>query len=385
MTTDTLIAAPEQLTSEVLTAALRAGGSLRAGAVRSVVVTPLGDNEGTTGRLFRVKLAYEGDAPGAPSSLIAKFPREDGPALEVARRFRLYEREACFYSEIAPLPELRTPRLYCRTATILGDPVLLLEDMAPAREGDIVAGAGLGTLAPIVDALARMHAQYWGSASLAAMPWLPRPNATMTVRYSLEQYEPAWRGFRDRMSLNTAVVDAGERLRGDRSVLDRMAGDPCTLTHGDLRLNNMMFEADGSFGGAVDWQSVTFARGPGDLAALVIANLPREMAGAAERELVRRYHEALRSAGVREYDFDACWTDYRLGALAQFAGVVMLSAFMDLGRNRDETAEAIIGRPVAAVERLELADLLPRRRRPGALASRVRAAIGRGLQEAGWK
>jgi hypothetical protein len=81
---------------------------------------------------------------------------------------------------------------------------------------------------------------------------------------------------------------------------------------------------------------------------------------------------------VREFGFEACWTYYRLGALAQFAGVVMLSAFMDMGGNHRETADAIIGRPVAAVERLDLAELLPRRRTTRRLVSRVRAAIGRG-------
>jgi hypothetical protein len=56
----------------------------------------------------------------------------------------------------------------------------------------------------------------------------------------------------------------------------------------------------------------------------------------------------------------------------------MLSAFMDMGGNHRETADAIIGRPVAAVERLDLAELLPRRRTTRRLVSRVRAAIGRG-------
>jgi hypothetical protein len=180
------------------------------------------------------------------------------------------------------------------------------------------------------------------------------------------------------MPLSHAVLEVGERLCGDRSVLDRMSLDPCTLTHGDLRLNNLMFDAAGSFVAAIDWQSVTLARGPGDLAALVIGNLPLATAEAAERELLRRYHHALCEAGVGAYGFDACWTDYRLGVLAQFAGVVMLSAFMDMGGNQRETTEAIIGRPLAAVERLELADLLPRRSTSRRLVSRVRAAIGRG-------
>jgi hypothetical protein len=200
------------------------------------------------------------------------------------------------------------------------------------------------------------------------------------VAYSREQFAPAWRRFRASLPLPDGVLEAGERLCGDRSVLDRMSLDPCTLTHGDLRLNNLMFseDEDGRFSAAIDWQSVTFARGPGDLAALLIGNMSPTACAASEDELVRQYHDRLIASGVTGYGFEACWSDYRLGALAHFASMVMLSAFMDLGGNRGETADAIVGRPVAAVERLCLAELLPRRRASARIVARVRAAFGRG-------
>jgi aminoglycoside phosphotransferase (APT) family kinase protein len=202
----------------------------------------------------------------------------------------------------------------------------------------------------------------------------------MTVSYSRERYEVAWRAFRERASLSEAVVAAGDRMCGDRSVLDRMALDPCTLTHGDLRLNNLMFDEAGRLAAVLDWQSVTFARGPGDLAVLLIGNLPITAAPEDEPALVRRYLAGLVEAGVRGYSVEDCWTDYRVGALAHFASMVMLSQFMDLGRNLDATAEAIVGRPVAAVERLacfELLPALPASRRIRSAGVRVLRAVKR--------
>ena len=43
---------------------------------------------------------------------------------------------------------------------------------------------------------------------------------------------------------------------------------------------------------------------------------------------MRAYHDALRDRGVRDYDFDQCWTDYRRGAFAGFAVTVIASVIV---------------------------------------------------------
>lgn len=330
---------------------------------RCANVEPMGV-EGATSRLFRVTLACDGNASGGPKSLVAKLPHEGGAVLEIARRFRLYEREARFYRDLAPSAGVPVPRLYACARNEAGDFELLLEDLAPGDAGDVESGADADTLAEVIDVIAATHASFWADEQLSRLPWLPRPDAPVTVDYALSQYPAAWRGFRRHApSLHPDVVVAGERLCGDTSALERMSREPCTLTHGDLRMNNLVFRA-GRLTGILDWQSVTRARGPGDLAALLIGNLRPEECARSEARLVRRYHERLLERGIGEYSFDECWTDYRLAALAQFASVVMQSAFIDLVGNRKATMAPVIERPLASVSRLRLHELLPGSHRP---------------------
>jgi hypothetical protein len=371
-------AAPDELTAAWLDAALRSSGWLTRATVISLDVAPLGD-DGATGRMFRLRPEYSA-ADAAPRTIIAKLAAEPGPTLDIARRFRLYEREARFYAAIAPLPHLPTPKLYYEGRDARGDHLLLLEDVGDAHPGDVIAGCGVDVIAPLVEPVARMHAQFWGGQGLEACAWLPRPNAPVTVAYSLENYERSWHAFRIRRSpLSAAVVEAGERLCGDRSVLDRMSREPNTLTHGDLRRNNMMFDDDGELATVLDWQSVTLARGPGDLAALFVGNLPPNDCARAEEELLPHYHAMLVKHGINSYSIDQCREDYGLAVAAMFAQVVMLSSFMDLG-NQNATLDAIIGRPLAAVERLQVPQLLPPKPPRARVLSRVRPAL-RGVRD----
>lgn len=47
-----------------------------------------------------------------------------------------------------------------------------------------------------------------------------------------------------------------------------------------------------------------------------------------ERELVHEYHDGLVSHGVRGYDFQRCWDDYRRGAFAGFSVTVIASVIV---------------------------------------------------------
>src|SRR3546814_13774519 len=66
-------------------------------------------------------------------------------------------------------------RSHCHHAEIAAndvDFVLLLSDLAPARQGDQLAGLGLDGLAPCIDAAAGLHALLWNDARLDALPLL---------------------------------------------------------------------------------------------------------------------------------------------------------------------------------------------------------------------
>ena len=54
------------------------------------------------GEIATVGLTYDGDANGAPTSLIAKFPTHSPEIRAMMQPARIYEREHRFYREIAP-------------------------------------------------------------------------------------------------------------------------------------------------------------------------------------------------------------------------------------------------------------------------------------------
>ena len=70
-----------------------------------------------------------------------------------------YEVEVGFYNDVASTVDVRTPR--CHLAAIdleTHDFVLLLDDLAPARQGDQLAGCDVDLAERVLDQAAAFHA-----------------------------------------------------------------------------------------------------------------------------------------------------------------------------------------------------------------------------------
>ena len=211
---------PEQLddlTPSWLTSALRASGDLDDGEVVTVVREPLGEGEGFLGDIARLRLSYRnGDGPDA---LVAKLPKLANRAM--GELLGAYERESCFYAELASDLPLATPRLYYgdfdraaaseRQATILAladrTPrrltarmtelgkwvaarkkrryILLIEDLEGTTPGDQVAGVSTERCATVLEAIAAMHAAFWESPALDDRFWLLPLGIDARMRHGL--------------------------------------------------------------------------------------------------------------------------------------------------------------------------------------------------------
>ena len=108
------------------------------------------------------------------------------------------------------------------------------------------------------------------------------------------------------------AVAAGEALGAglDRWTAHRAAA--LTITHGDFRVDNMMFagRGEGRQLTVVDWQTVGLGGGTADVAYFLGGSLPPELRRATESQLLGRYRDALAEYGI-SYPPDACWADYR--------------------------------------------------------------------------
>ncbi|HEY7802217.1 MAG TPA: phosphotransferase, partial [Dehalococcoidia bacterium] len=294
-----------------LTAALRRTGTIPSpAAVCAMTASDVGGARGVAGRLARLRLEYDADAPRAPATLIAKFAAAPGLTRDLAVRLGLYEREAAFYRDTGKRAGIAVPRVYGSLRDAAGEPVLLLEDLATATAGDLVVGCSLEAAAALLDELARMHAYWWDSRALETHAWLPLPVDSVAAFAGASSRPDAWTSFRRRFGreLPPDVVALGDRMQGDRSVLERLSSPPWTLVHGDLRINNVMFAAGASaeVRAVIDWQTAVRGRGPMDVATLFATSLAPEHRAAAERELLPAYHAALVRGGVSGYSFQAC-------------------------------------------------------------------------------
>lgn len=322
----TIADTPGALTPEWLTAALAAAGLLDGATVTAADPRPLG-----TGQMcdsVRVALSYD-RAAGGPATLVAKLPAADETSRATAVMLRNYEKEVRFYRELAAGLAVRTPDVYYADIDPpTGRFVLLLEDLAPAEQGDQLAGCTPEVAEAALAQLVGLHAPRWGDGSLAGLDWLnPDPETGRAMMLGL--LPNLWAGFQERYaaSLTEDIRAAGGQLFDRLAGYLADAGGPSTVVHGDFRLDNLLIDAGTGDVAVVDWQTCAYGPALSDVAYFVGAGLLADDRRRHEEALVRGYHRGLLAAGVAGYGWDDCWTAYRRGTwsgLLMAVGAAML-------------------------------------------------------------
>lgn len=304
---------PADVTLEWLADVLCASRAAPEARLVALEASPVGT--GQMGSSVRYALAWTPPGPGAPRSVVCKFASADLLSRETGLRLRTYEVEVEFYRTLARTVGIRTPA--CHFADIdlaTGEFVLVLEDLAPAEQGDQLAGCTVAQAALALEELAKLHVPRWGDAGLARLPWLNRntPEALATSSQLLPALLP---GFLERYASALAPehVTAAERLMASLGAWLADRESPFVVQHGDYRVDNMLFgtAAGGPPLAVVDWQTAVWGAPLGDVAYFLGGSLPTELRRAHERALVRAYWEAIRAGGVRGFSWERCWSDYR--------------------------------------------------------------------------
>ena len=360
MTLRSIADTPAALTPEWITGALRSSGRLGAGTVTDVELSPVG-----TGQMcdsLRLTLRFDGGPVDAPATMIAKLPAADETSRATARSLGSYENEVRFYQLLAPELPMRTPAVYYADIDVeTASFILLLEDMAPAEQGDQLRGCSPETAKVAVDELVRLHAPRWDDPTLEAFEWLHRDRAAQ--RAFLMAFLPgAWDGFRARYAaqLGTDVLAAGDALFTNLDSYLAIDTRPWTIVHGDYRLDNLLF--DPSPGGVpvtvVDWQTCTHGPALQDVAYFIGAAMPPDERRDAEVELVRGYHAGLAAAGVPDYGWEQCWGDYRRGTWAGLIMAVAASMLVERTERGDQMFLTMAARHSRHVLDLDAPELL---------------------------
>ncbi len=290
---DNVVESPGDLTADWLTAAMDDG------TVADFGVERIGT--GQMSECYRVQLTYADGEPGSdrPDSVVLKVAATDPMSRQTGSSLGLYEREVCFYRDIAP--RLHGPVAPCYHAafdTSVGIFDVLLGDANPAVVGDEIRGATVAQAELAVTELARLQGPLLGDTTLADAPWLrrdtPLNQGLITALYA---------GFVDRYGDRIAPQHrmVCERLVGgfDAYLADEAAEGRTLqgLVHGDYRLDNMLFGAAGADRPltVVDWQTVTWGPAMTDLAYFLGCALPVAERRTHYDELLQAYHAALGS------------------------------------------------------------------------------------------
>ena len=351
-----LIAEPDQVTPAWLTGVLRADGAVGLDTeVRALEAASIGT--GQVGANVRFSLTYDG--PPGPGSVVCKFSSRDPDSAAIGIATLTYETEVAFYRSLADTVEISRP--HCYHAAVepgTANVVLVLEDLAPARPGDQIAGCSVEQAALAIDQAARLHGPRWGDPALGKMGWL-EPSTSSAVS---ELLPALWPGFVDRYGdrLQPVTLDEGPRLIASLPAMQLRRPPARTVVHNDYRLDNMLFgdEAGSRPLTVVDWQTVRLGLGPHDVAYFLGNAFEAEVRRSCEAALLRRYHDALVDRGVPNYSFDQCWDDYCRSSYASLVMALFASMFVGRTDRGDEMFIAMANRSAQMAADLDAASLL---------------------------
>jgi hypothetical protein len=340
--------APADVTAPWLTDVLRfAGHDCTVGDFRAERV-----GTGQVGQNVRFELDYA--AGSGPASIVGKFASDDPESRQTGVALMNYLREVLFYRELRPTLDIQTPEvLFTDVERETHRFVLMMEDLAPAEQGDQLAGCDADAAALALDQLARLHGPRWNDPALREIDWIggndpDAPNVAVML------WEQVFAGFEARYAgrISEADMDLARAL-GER--LDRYAGassDHFTVTHGDYRLDNMMFGGPYPLA-VVDWQSPAVGLGTADAAYFMGTGLDAPERRACERELLKAYHDTLCGYGVTTYDFETCWLDYRRSSFAGLVMAVIASMIVGQTERGDEMFMTMARRSAAMARDLD--------------------------------
>ena len=274
-----------------------------------------------------------------------------------------YLSEVEFYSTVTTQVAIPVPGcFYSEISSDGADFVLLMADMAPAVQGDQIAGCTTAEAALAVEALAGLHGPSWGDRRWFDLPSIvmPKPGdaeaakglgdvAVMAADITLDKLGGKV-SDEDRVTLTTSMALVSPWLMAEP--------ERFSLMHGDYRLDNLLFDPERTRVTVVDWQTIGLGLPTRDLAYFAATSLRPDDRAGLERDLVERYHRALVGYGVPDYDLQTCWQDYRLGVLQAPLLTTLGYAFAASTERGDEMILTMLRRGCRAIRELDAIELV---------------------------
>jgi Ecdysteroid kinase-like family len=348
-----------------LTAVLHAAGIGTANEVIAIDQHSIGT--GQVGENVRYSLSWRDADEALPRSVVGKFPSASDTSRATAQALNSYRNEVGFYRHLLHEVSIRAPRVHhigwdADTHAF----VLVMEDVAPAVQGDQLAGCTVAQAELAIDEAVGLHAPTWGRAHqlAAATDWLQPPSEERLAQLEW-LFAHTWQGFAVRYGgqLGEADLAIGEAIAHHyRALHDEVVAwadrhDAWTITHGDYRLDNLLFGdgVDAPHVTVVDWQTTAIGIGPADVAYFCGTGLQPADRARHERRLVERYAAGLRATGV-EIDDGGVWDGYVLGSASGYLMAIIASQVVERTDRGDAMFVAMAGRHADQMRTVGLLD-----------------------------
>ncbi|HVF32560.1 MAG TPA: phosphotransferase [Acidimicrobiales bacterium] len=323
-------------------------------------IEQIGVGIGVSSALYRVGIVGP-ESTDRPESVVVKLPALDEAAVFTSTVLRMYIREVGFFGELASRSPIRVPS--CHHADV--DPetsrfVVVMEDMGGHRTVDQLAGMDIVDAERAVESLADWHATWWrGADGLADAGLVVSLGDPIYPAVLPMVFAEGWAKVTGELDVSSAIAEVGPKfgdaIAGLLADLDR---EPRTMTHGDYRADNILFQPDGA-PVLLDFQLIGSGSGAYDLAYFVTQSLDPEVASTHERALFDRWCDRLRANGVPAGDLARAWDDYRTAALFCLVYPIVASRGMDLADPRQRgLVECMNTRISRAIDELGLAELV---------------------------
>ncbi len=316
-------------------------------------VSVIGGDAGTSSR---IRLALTGE--NVPETVFVKLPAQTAATRLMGELGRLGDTEVRFYRQLRP--ELTAaPEVYGSAFDpVTGRYVVILEDL-PADEcrfPDILHPLGRDEAALVLEALALLHATFWGRLSAPGqkgpLDWVYSPSADHTSMLTGRLLKTSARRMAERSDIPVQVGSfIDENYRAAAQLIDR---PPHTIMHGDAHPGNVYFR--NGTAGLLDWQVVRRGHPSRELAYTVVTSMTPEDRQESQRDLLDVYRHALAAGGGPDLDRDVLWHRYRQGALYAYVAA-LITAGMG-GMQNDDIACEGLRRGVAALQELDTVALL---------------------------
>jgi len=261
-----------------------------------------------TGQMSRnYRLSLTG-GPDLAATIVIKVPSDDAATRELGAG--AYSKEVIFYRDVAQRISTGVARCHHHEMSESGSEfTLVLDDMAPAEQGDQIAGCTIDEARRAITNLAGIHAATWNDDALAASIGLLDADASGLGDLYAMAYDQFVAHYDGR--LDPATRPVLDPFRDLASKWTELGGRPSTITHGDYRLDNLLFTDTTIV--AVDWQTLSYGPPARDLAYFLGNSVRIDDRRKHERELLTHYLDTLAGHGI-DYSLADLQADYALGA-----------------------------------------------------------------------